>query len=329
MTEKKKKKHTALWVTGIVLLALLAADIGVGFYMVSFAIGRSSASGVAVAPKAQTSDEANAQISGGWARIKDETERWYAAARREEVAIQSQDVLRLAADFYPSDSGSHLYLLAVHGYTGRRSNMVSYAPMYAQRGFHVLTPDMRSHGDSEGNYIGMGWLDRKDMLLWIDWIVRRDPQARIVLHGVSMGGATVMMTAGESLPAQVAAAVEDCGYTSVWDEFADELKYLFHLPKFPVLHTASVIARFRAGYSFREASSLNQIRKTEIPVMFIHGSEDNFVRADMVYPLYEACPTKKAIYVAQGAGHGQAFFIDPEEYERQVFDFLGGILPLA
>lgn len=57
-------------------------------------------------------------------------------------------------------------------------------------------------------------------------------------------------------------------------------------------------------------------------MLFIHGSEDNFVHTEMVYPLYDVCPTRKDIYIAEGAGHGQALFIDPEMYEARVFGFL-------
>ena len=328
MTKQRKRKRKVIWIIGILLVLLLAADLFAGNYMVSFAITRSTASGAAVAPESKNSDAANAQIAEGWSQIREKKEGWYASAEREEVSILSEDGLRLVGDYYPASGDGHRYVLAIHGYTGRRSGMISYAQMYASRGFHVLTPDMRSHGDSEGTFIGMGWLDRKDILRWIDWIIQRDPDAQIVLHGVSMGGATVMMTVGEKLPAQVVAAVEDCGYTSVWDEFSDEMKYLFHLPDFPVLYTASAIAKLRAGYSFREASALEQVKKAQIPMLFIHGSEDNFVRADMVYPLYDACPTAKALYVAEGAGHGQALFIDPDAYEQQVFDFLGSVMAL-
>ena len=323
-----KKKRIILWIAGVALVLLLTVDLLGGNYLVTFAISRSTASGVSVAPTSQTSDESNARIASGWQRIREKVERWRDTAAREEVSIQSGDGLRLVGDYFPADGGGHRYLLAIHGYTATRGSMTTYAQMYAAHGFHVLMPDMRGHGDSEGAYIGMGWLDRKDVLGWIDWIIRRDPQAQIVLHGVSMGGATVMMTAGETLPPHVIAAVEDCGYTSVWDEFTDEMDYLFHLPPFPLLHTASAIARLRAGYSFREASALKQVRQAQIPILFIHGSADNFVNSDMVYPLYEACPTQKALYIAEGAGHGEALLLDPEIYEQQVFDFLGQFMEL-
>ena len=160
------------------------------------------------------------------------------------------------------------------------------------------------------------------MLQWIDWIIQRDPEAQIVLHGISMGGATVIMTAGEDLPPQVKAIVEDCGYTGVWDIFRDEMAVLFHLPAFPVLHTASLICTLRAGCSFAEASSLEQVKKAKMPILYIHGEKDSFVHTEMVDPLYEACPTEKRQLVVEGAGHGSSCIMDPELYLDTVFDFI-------
>ena len=184
---------------------------------------------------------------------------------------------------------------------------------------------MRSHGDSEGKLIGMGWLDKEDVKLWIDYVLDLDPEAEIVLHGVSMGGATVMMTSGEDLPENVKAIIDDCGYTSVWDEFTDEARYLFHISQFPILYTASAVSKIRAGYSFQEASAIEQVKKTNIPIFFIHGSEDNFVNTDMVYSLYDACPTQKDIYVVEGAGHGQSLYLDPDLYFEKVFSFIDSL----
>ena len=164
----------------------------------------------------------------------------------------------------------------------------------------------------------MGWPDRKDMLKWINWIVERDSEAEIVLHGISMGGATVMMTSGERLPSQVHAIVEDCGYTSVWDIFADEAKYLFKLPSFPALDVASAVS----VNGFKEASSLKQVEKAKVPILFIHGSEDNFVHTEMVYKLYEACRAEKQLLVVEGAGHGNSYNHAPELYFDTVFGFL-------
>ena len=323
MTEKtSKRKRLAAIVTAAVLILLLAADLFVGNYLVSFALERSSASGSAVAPEPETSAETNAAVVSSAGKIGEKTAAWLETAVREDVEIMSNDGLRLVGDVFPAAGESHRWVIAVHGYTGRRQHMYAYAAYYAEQGYNVLTPDLRAHGESEGRYIGMGWLDRKDILKWIGLIVERDSAAEIVLHGVSMGGGAVMMTAGEDLPENVVAVVDDCGYTSVWDVFSDELEYLFHLPDFPFLYIGSGIAKLRAGYTFGEASALEQVKKAEVPILFMHGSQDNFVHTEMVYELYAACPTEKELFLAEGAGHGQALYLDPEAYFDCVFSFL-------
>ena len=316
----KKKRIVLFSVLGLVILLAVGLLWGAN-YLVTFAIGRST--GLQdIAPESTLSEEATHNIVENWQQQSSQAEKWMAQAETETVQIESSDGLMLRGEAVISDPASHLWVIAVHGYRMSHSSMSALASYYGLKGWNALLPDLRGCGDSEGDYIGMGWPDRRDMLQWIDWIISRDSEAKIVLHGISMGGATVMMTAGEDLPGQVKAVVEDCGYTSVWDIFTDELDYLFHLPAFPLLNIASVLSSLRAGYSFSEASSLNQIAKAQVPVLFIHGSEDNFVHTDMVYRVYDACPTEKQLMVVEGAGHGNSFNHMPDKYFETVFSFL-------
>lgn len=316
-----KKK---LWLKLLLVLLVLAAAVLLfaGNYLVDYAIVRQKNVEKDVAPPSEVSEADAGVIAENLAWIRAQKEEWLAGTTAEEVSVTSEDGLVLKGDLFAGKEDSHRWLLAVHGYTGQRSDMQNIASFYGVQGYHVLTPDMRSHGESEGTYIGMGWLDRLDVLLWIDFIIARDPQAEIILHGVSMGGATVMMVSGEELPENVKGIVEDCGYTSVWDIFADELAYLFHLPAFPVLDAANLMSNIRAGYDFKKASAVKQVAKSRVPMVFIHGSEDNFVHTEMVYEVYEACQTPKELLVVEGAGHGQAYQMDPELYFTTVFDFL-------
>lgn len=325
MRKRSKKNNVVLNVALFVAAVLVAFDIFAGNYLVSFALSRASASGVSVAPTPTTTKDTQDTVDKVWKKISEKTDEWVESANRTELTIESEDGLRLVGDVFNTDKNSHKWLIAIHGYTGKREHMYSYARYYAERGYNILTPDMRSHGESEGELIGMGWLDKEDVKLWIDQILGIDPEAEIVLHGVSMGGATVMMTSGEDLPDNVKAIIDDCGYTSVWDEFTDEARYLFHIPQFPILYTASAISKIRAGYSFGEASAIEQVKKTRIPIFFIHGSEDNFVNTDMVYSLYDACPTEKDLYVVEGAGHGQALYLNPDLYFEKVFGFIDAL----
>lgn len=315
-----KKKRT--WIILLIVVLLLIIDIGGANYLASFAIGRTTSGGVAVVPEPSTTTETQDIVNTNIRKIYDETIAWMETMKPEAVSIISGDGLKLVGEICQADTTSHKWVIGIHGYTASHNMMWDYGHFFYEEGFNLLFPDMRGHGESEGNYIGMGWLDRKDVVKWIDLICERDPDAEIVLFGVSMGGATVMMTSGEELPVNVKAVVEDCGYTSVWDIFSDEMKVLFHLPDFPLLYTASGIAKIRAGYFFKEASTMKQVEKTKVPILFIHGAEDNFVHTEMVYRLYDICPTEKDIMVVENAGHGQSYYYEPKEYTEKIFDFL-------
>ena len=189
-------------------------------------------------------------------------------------------------------------------------------------GYNVMIPDLRGNGESEGDYIGMGWDDRNDIMNLIDYIIAEDSKAEIVLFGVSMGAATVMMVSGEELPSNVKAVVEDCGYTSAWDQFAYQLKVLFNLPEFPMMNIANIICKIRAGYFISDASAIKQVKKSVTPTLFIHGDSDSFVPFEMQEELYEACNAEKEKVVIEGAAHAKASSTNPELYWTSIVDFL-------
>lgn len=327
---KKRRNKKRIVITSIVgiLLVLLVVMFAGANYLVNFAIGRNSGT-TDVAPETTLSSEALSDIQKTYQEQQEQAKAWAEECSIEGVSLLSDDGLNLCAEAIKTREESHLWVIAVHGYRGSHAYMGVPASYFGLRSFNVLLPDLRGCGKSEGDYIGMGWPDRKDMLKWIDWIIEKDDQAEIVLYGISMGGAAVMMTSGEELPDNVKAIVEDCGYTSVWDIFEDELLYLFHLPSFPMLNLASKISEVKAGYSFTEASSLEQVAKAEVPMLFIHGSEDNFVHADMIYEVYEACQSDKDMLVVEGAGHGNSYNYDPETYFDTVFDFLDAYVTMS
>ena len=138
-----------------------------------------------------------------------------------------------------------------------------------------------------------------------------------------MGAATAMDVAGESLPANVKCIIEDCGYTSVWDEFSLQLKDVFGLPSFPLLDVANLVCNVRAGYDFHKASSVNQLEHATVPMLFIHGDQDTFVPYDMLDQNYDACASKvKQKLTIHGATHAKSAQVDPELYWNTVDDFL-------
>ncbi len=247
----------------------------------------------------------------------------WAVKKSTKQTIQSFDDLKLNGYYFQNKKDNHKYIIVVHGYMGKALDMVFSIKRFYKEGYSVLAADCRGAGDSEGNYIGMGWDDRLDILKWIDLIISNDPDAKIVLYGVSMGGATVMMVSGEeSLPSNVKAIVEDCGYTSASDIFTYQLNDLFNLPKFPIIPAASLVTKIRAGYFLEEASAVKKVAKSRTPILFIHGDKDEFVPFSMLDTLYEAANSPKDKYVINGAGHGLASSVDGEIYWDNVFNFI-------
>ncbi|PYE52274.1 alpha/beta hydrolase [Paenibacillus barcinonensis] len=249
---------------------------------------------------------------------------WLDAQESEQVMIRSHDGLKLYGIWLSARQPSDKTVILAHGYSGRGREMAGFARFYAEKlGYNVLMPDDRGHGESEGDIIGFGWLDRKDYVQWIGWVLQHAGQhSDMVLHGISMGGATVLMTGGEELPAQVRAIVSDCAYTSVEEELTFQLKQLYRLPAFPFIPITSLITKWKAGYSFKEASALKQLAQVRVPVLFIHGEADTFVPTAMVYRLYNACATDKELLTIPRAGHGTAFQIDPDRYRSVLEAFL-------
>lgn len=236
--------------------------------------------------------------------------------------ITSSDNLKLHSYQIKNETSSDKWVITVHGYTSEGINMSSYAKKYYDNGYNVLIPDLRAHGLSEGDYIGMGWDDRLDIISWINYILNEEPNAEIILHGVSMGAATVLMTSGEEIPSNVKAIVADCGYTSVWDEFAYQLDDLFSLPEFPILNVSSIVAKIRAGYFLGEASSIDQVKKSKTPILYIHGDQDDFVPYYMMEELYNATSSEKEMLTIKGAEHAKASEVDPETYWTTVNNFI-------
>ena len=262
---------------------------------------------------------------------------WVDSLQREnalrDTFILAEDGVRLHALYLYADTLTAHTAVAVHGYTDNAVRMLHIAYLYNHDlHYNVLLPDLRFAGQSEGDHIQMGWKDRLDVLRWMEvaneLFAPEGSQTRMVVHGISMGAATTMMVSGEVEHGQyqqpfIKCFVEDCGYTSVWDEFRGELKEQFGLPAFPLLHTASWLCRQEYGWDFREASALEQVKKCTLPMLFIHGDADTFVPTWMAYPLYEAKPEPKELWIVPGATHAMSYKDYPQEYTEHVKKFVG------
>ena len=239
-----------------------------------------------------------------------------------DTYITSSDNLKLHAYEVKNENKTDKWAIVVHGYTSEGKLLSSKAKHLYNMGYNVLVPDLRSHGSSEGDYIGMGWHDRLDIIDWINYIVKNNPNSEIALHGTSMGSATVLMVSGEKLPSNVKAIVADCGYTSVYDEFSYQLKQLFNLPAFPIMNFSDVVTHIRAGYCLNDASAINQVKKSTTPILYIHGDKDDFVPYYMMDELYNATNSEKEKLTIEGGEHANSDLVNPKLYWSTVNSFL-------
>ncbi len=307
-----------IYVIIIVVLLLTGCTIGGSFYMLNFSL---------------TPD---AKILSKDADSYPYMYRNYPFLRPWVDSLRQADALKDTFIINPHGIQLHAYYVAapkptdktaviVHGYTDNAIRMFMIGYLYNRDlGYNILLPDLQHQGESEGRAIQMGWKDRFDVLQWMN-IANKifGDSTQMAVHGISMGGATTMMVSGEEQQPFVKCFVEDCGYTSVWDEFSAQLKDQFGLPAFPLMNTTSALCQYRYGWSFAEAQQIEQVRKSTKPMLFIHGDKDAFVPYAMLHPLYEAkTKGRKAIFIAKGSVHAMAYRDHHEEYTRIVKDFV-------
>lgn len=215
-----------------------------------------------------------------------------------------------------------------HGYCASPRAMQPYAKIFYDRGYDLIIPAARAHSISDGKYIGMAWLDRFDVMRWIEKTVELyGTSVSIAIMGCSMGGATAVAVSGMNPPKQVKCIIDDCGFSSQRDEYYACLKRV-PLPKALALSPLSVSVRLKLGYSIADADIVPFAQKSTLPTLFIHGAKDKFVPCELGQKLYDACGAEdKQIYIVEEAEHAQSYALDPEKYTQVLSEFVEKYIP--
>ena len=242
----------------------------------------------------------------------------------EDVFITSFDGLRLHAKFYAASERKAPVQIMFHGYkSSAERDFCGGLREGIDGGFNVLLVDQRAHGESEGKYLTFGVNERFDCLSWANYAAERlGNDVKIYLYGISMGAATVLMASALPLPKSVSGIVADCGYTSPKAIICSVLRD-HHVPAAPIYAVARLGARLFCGFDLDSASAPDALRRSHIPVLFIHGDDDRFVPCRMSRENFEASAAeRKKLLIVHNAGHGLSYMLDRPAYLSSLHSFL-------
>ena len=239
-----------------------------------------------------------------------------------DVSVKSFDGLTLRGQYFEYENGAPIEIL-FHGYRGTAERDLCGGVYRCFRlGHSALIVDHRGSGNSEGRVITFGAKESRDCMTWIDFVVGNiDKNAKIIITGISMGAATVMVTASKELPPNVVGVLADCGYTSTRDIIKKVMRDM-RLPPNILYPFARLGAILFGGFDPDADSPVESMKKCSIPVIFFHGDVDDYVPCSMSEENYAACASEhKRLVVISGAGHGLCFPIDKTTYFAELEDF--------
>jgi pimeloyl-ACP methyl ester carboxylesterase len=251
---------------------------------------------------------------------------WFQKQQWETVDLTASDGCPLQALWLPV-KGARACLMLMHGYGALPQNLCVAARWAVKQGWSVLLPYQRAHGKSGGEYCTLGLLEAEDCRLWA---LRAEelcgPNGRLILLGSGMGAFAALHAISKSLPASVSAVISDGAYACPMEILRRVMKEEMRMRVFPLLQIVCLYARLSwkvglASVNLRESLKENK----DIPVLFIHGKKDMRVPFSWTEEMSKNCPSKKALYLSENAGHGAASLSDSEAYFKHLRQF---VLPL-
>lgn len=239
----------------------------------------------------------------------------------EQVFVQAYDGTKLAGRYYHRSDEAPVHI-QFHGYRGNGiRDFCAAHRICLDLGINTLVVDQRAHGDSGGNTMTFGILERLDCLCWARYAVDRFGSSReIFLSGVSMGAATVLMASSLPLPENVVGIIADCPYSTpaaIIRKVISDIRF----PTWLVYPFVALGGLLFGGFRVWEESPIHAVTRTRIPILLIHGSEDQYVPWEMSGEIYEKCAGQRYLEIFPGAGHGGCCATDPVRYKKILQSF--------
>lgn len=254
----------------------------------------------------------------------DERLVWFRKQTFEKHFLINNRGQKLTGYLIKAEKPSDVYVLCSHGYRSNGKAEFRFAAKhYHDKGFNVFIVDHQAAGESEGKLISFGYYESKDIVSWTEYLTETfGKDIKIILHGVSMGCATVTMaSADEKLPQNVKFTVADCGYSSMSEQFSAVLKS-YGVPSFPLVPLTEIWNRLLGKFRYEDVNPLECVKRAKVPFLFIHGGADTFVPTEMVHRLYDACVSEKDLLIVEGADHARSYYLDGAACDSKIDSFI-------
>ena len=244
---------------------------------------------------------------------------WYDNIDKEEFFINSQFGYNIHLTYVKNPIETPHTVIICHGVTSRTDGVIKFLNMFIKNGYNALFIDHRAHGKTGGKKVSYGCFERYDLAKAIQW-VKEQNDGKIGMIGESMGAGILMQTL---LVEKVDFIIEDCGYSSFDEEVRHRFRRSRYVPVFPTYQFTRFFVWLFGGYDIKKASPVEALKKTDIPVMIVHGDQDDYVPFYMSSIIYNAVKSRhKTLYAAKGSKHACSYEDHPKEYEMKVYEFL-------
>lgn len=249
--------------------------------------------------------------------------RWIEKQNTEHISITSERGDLLRGYLTLNENKSNVFVFCAHGcHSNHNGDPAAFMQYYIEKGYNFLSVDHVAHGESGGKYLGYDYYESIDSLEWLDYLIRRfGKDIKIIIHGVSMGGATICQMA-DSIPEQVKLAIADCPYTNALEEFDHVAKSAGIKHTNVILKAINGMTKLFAGYDLNDTDVRNSVKNSKVPMLFVHGKEDDFVPTRMSIELYGICENEKELYLVENAIHAQSIKTDETGYHKKLNEFI-------
>lgn len=214
-------------------------------------------------------------------------------------------------------------LVILHPFGLEAKDMALYVPFFKERypSWNILLIDACRHGQSDGYIRGLGIKDVNDLICWNRYLIKEyGNKHQIILYGKEAGANTILKAASKHLLKNVKAIISDGAYTSVYDILGYRMVKDYKVPKFPTMRMIKRKIKQEIKINIKESYPL-MLKHNDIPTIFIHMKDDDFVPLDMVYPLYNTNRGSKVLFVLKDE-HYLYELEETDEFKNTLKDFI-------